>query len=108
MASAPDPLRFNVYQMKFDQRKWKEQDEALVRLEIVRPSTPKPICSWQKKRAVGDGLAAYFAYKWSKFNKLTISYSFDQEEVYLQFFSIVFGYEGLLSHVHFSYCNRKG
>ena len=68
----------------------------------------KTYMSVAEKSAAGEALAAYFAYKWSKFNQLTISYWFDQEEVYLQFFSTVFGYEGLLSHVHFSYCNRKG
>ena len=43
----------------------KKHDETLVRLAILRPSTPKSTYSWQKS-AVGQALAAYFAQKASK------------------------------------------
>ena len=52
--------------------------------------------------AVGQTLATYFAYKSDQ------QFALNQDAAYSQFFSIVFGYERLLSHVHFSYCNRKG
>lgn len=50
-ASAPHLSRFNVNQGNFDQRKWKEynNNETLVRLSILKPSTPKSTFSWQKK-----------------------------------------------------------
>ena len=43
----------------------KKHDETLVRLAILRPSTPKSKYSWQKS-AVGQALAAYFVQKVSK------------------------------------------
>ena len=43
----------------------KKHDETLVRLAILRPSTPKSTYSCQKS-AVGQALAAYFAQKASK------------------------------------------
>lgn len=38
----------------------KKHDETLVRLAILRPSTPKSTYSWQKS-AVGQALAAFCA-----------------------------------------------
>ena len=56
------------------------------------------------KKCCRAGFGSIFCAK----SKQKIRYWFDQEAVYSQFFSVAFGYERLLSHVNFSYCNRKG